>query len=199
MKPLIKIRKLEKQFECSMVEKIRNIQVQLNSIKTKNEVMHYFVFEIMRTLESGLLLSSLQIACSFLEYLIRYMVITNRVSSEKLNPNYTDIEVEYEITKQVEDIQKLSFTKMINELVQKGIITSNENTKLETLYQRIRIPVHHAIIGRYVNSYDENKLINEIFCTINERDFENTIENYSISELETICSFYKLLFSKINT
>lgn len=195
----IKIRPIDEQFVQSKVVRIRAIQSQLSSLKTRNEVMHYFISEINHCLEAGLLLASLQVSCSFFEYMIRYLIIMNRTAIVKTKSSRSNSELEYSISKEVEDVQKISFAKMLLELENNNLININEKDRFNNLYERVRIPIHHAIVGRYTSNNDDLGFYNEIFCIVGGRDFENTVEQYSLCEIEELCSCYKILFSKICT
>jgi hypothetical protein len=196
-----RVRPLDEQFEPEEAARIRSVQDRLAALKIRFDVSRYFVVEIIRCLEAGMLLSGLLVATALLELLVRVAVVNRRVS---VTPSTSTVEpgkVILEIHRAVEEDRSLGFSTLVMELEGIGVLSTSEAAELRRIYSSNRIPLHHAIIHRFIRFHtdpewrdflDESGLA--AFST--GRDFEEAIETQAISLLEEVCSGVEQVVSK---
>lgn len=180
------IRPLEQQFQPERIEEIRALQKRFELLQITFHPSKTFVFEIVCALESGLFLSPLLAAAALLELLVRETVI-DRLSpaAGRGRPNRA------EISHQIEESRFLGFDALVSRLSEFEILESEDCDRMKSLYSRIRIPLHHAIIGRYIRDRQEPWLADLFRGTPLENanqgaKFEETIEDFALDDLRSL-------------
>jgi hypothetical protein len=142
-------RSLDEQFEEGTVEKIREIQARLRRYPIRYSAGHLFAHEIDEALEAGLLLASVALASTLIEIFVRDKLINlhaDEINVDDLFPGHATGIAEIEI----EDLKKLSFKAIINQLVEYKVIDEATCSELSRFYERIRIPLLHGLTRRYL-------------------------------------------------
>ena len=201
-KSVMKARSVEEQFEPEQVKKIRDLQSRVDSLRTSHDASAYFMSEASRCLDAGLLLASLQVLTSGLELRVRELLIARELR-KRSNLSGDAFSVE-----QCFEEQRFTFRTMLDKLPQDGALTANECGDLMKVYGEIRIPVHHGIVGRYLQSLGENKDhgIADILwgntkahITTGESDLEDAVDKHGITELERVVSLIEAFSNKFPT
>jgi hypothetical protein len=180
------IRPLEQQFQPERIEEIRALQKRFELLQITFRPSKTFVFEIVRALEAGLFLSPLLAAAALLELLVRETVI-DRLSAAagRGRPNRA------EISHQIEESRSLGFDALVSRLSEFEILEPEDCDRMKSSYSRIRIPLHHAIVGRYIRDRQEPWLADLYRGTpleiVNQgKQFEETIEDFALDDLRSL-------------
>jgi hypothetical protein len=154
--------------------------------------------EITRCVEAGLLLASAQVTCSAWEHVVRRAVVKARAIRTNASSEQDRSRLESELLATAEDERNLTLPSMLEELVREHILTSSEATTMQGLYRRVRIPLHHGIIGRYVRSRSDTTMseLLGISSSLDSHSFEEQLETNAVTELEEILDQVELLCSR---
>ncbi|OFW31422.1 MAG: hypothetical protein A3J28_07175 [Acidobacteria bacterium RIFCSPLOWO2_12_FULL_60_22] len=143
----IGLRSLDRQFGARTVTRIRRIQARFKTLGTTWSVTRYFVVEIDRALEGGLLLGSLLIATSLLELTVRLSVLEHRHADERRKASPRSAR---KILKEIEEDRQLTFARMLRELKDAQIFTEADVTRFNGLYTSRGF---HSIMASRVASF----------------------------------------------
>lgn len=192
-----RLRQLERQFRRRTVDRIRAIQARLDSLSTTHSVLRYFIVEAQRTLEGGLLLPALLVVTTLLELRVRLAVLDHRLLGMSGKRRKTSAG---KILREIEEDRSFGFAKMLDELHKAKIITNVDKNRLTNLYKSTRIPLHHAITGRFIRDRAEQEnlvLLDDIGGRSGSHKFELVVEDYALPELEKTCDAIELLNRKV--
>jgi hypothetical protein len=196
----IQLRTPEQQFCSRDAAKIRSFQGRLRAIRTTGRASDYFLFETINCLEVGLILAALQVSTSALELRARELWISMKFKEmdDKSGGAYT-VETSIE--------QGLFFADLVNALKSHNIIALSESKRLKEIYKAIRIPMHHGIVRRYINSKEPNakSQILEILYryeiagfTTDQGEVESILEYHGIEDIGEIIAGLEILTAKCN-
>src|SRR5947207_5702720 len=148
----MKARKTEEQFDSDTAQMLRNLQRRLEAIRTTGKASDYFLFEAAGCLDRGLILGALQLATAALELRAREILVQYAIA---IIPEYdgpsNDVESAFEADR------GYFFYNIVAVLRGAGVIDIDDQIELIDVYKKIRIPLHHGIVGRYAgrSEYDE--------------------------------------------
>jgi hypothetical protein len=199
------IRPLEHQFEPEKVQKIRELEKSFQSLRSqfKVEAARYFVSEIVRCLEAGVLLAALEVATSLLELFVLALLIAARredhvfqhsVPSSQIFPPSPEDQIEREIT----DVKRLSFNSMVDEWAERRSIGQSDADAIKDFYKTVRIPIHHGLTRRFICpspdiDMQDDFLAGLFLAGLGRRarlhKFEEVIEDGSLRHLSSIVDF----------
>ncbi len=193
-------RSIEEQFEPDVAWKLRDFQRRLEIVRTTGEASDYFIWEALSCLDRGLLLATLQLATATLELRAREILIQHTIAglSDREGPAH-HIEIS------VEEDRGYLFGGILVALETRGAISAEDHQKLKHIYQQIRIPLHHGIVGRYLRSHKEggDEWIldalwgnRQVHLTTSETEMESVIERYGVDDLDHVISALELLTPK---
>ena len=185
------LRPLEKQFEAQTVKKIREQIESFRKLNLPYGPCHYYVFEIMRALEAGLLLAAIELSASLLELSLRELVFINREKSAIPNNEFGPflgqsarrLDLEYE--------RKVMFTQLVDELESTGFASPSDTEPIKKFYKQTRIPIHHGLPGRYAAKSKEcpsGDFFSVLFST-NIHSFEDALEKSALDDLRLVTNF----------
>jgi hypothetical protein len=191
-------RPLEQQFKAKTVTKIRGLIKSLQSLNVPAGPSNYYVFEIIRALETDLLLAAVELAASLLELMVRELVARLREKNAYLNheigpylgASARRLDLEYE--------RHLMFHQLVDELESSGIVTSANADLVRKFYREIRIPLQHGLTLRYV-SQSQNSPSSDLLAVLQAsciNSFEEDFEKRALEELKTVIHFIAVYSGK---
>lgn len=165
----------------------------LNILKSKiNSIVlnesKILLWEWITCYENKLYMASLWILVTFLEKYLRDVLIFQEYD---INPNNEDGLSKYDKIEQKieEDKKKFTFQWICDKLVTYDLLDEELSWTLKSLYQNLRIPVHHGIYKRLINHTNGNfkdsgtKIElseDKIICTNIEMEQSNVIVRHHI-------------------
>lgn len=199
-------RSIEEQFERDVALKLRLLEGRLEAVRTTGRASDYFIFEAVSCLDRGLLLGTLQLATAALELRARELLIQYAIAAAE-PPARREVADQIEIS--IEENRVYLFYGIVSALAELGMIDVNERSQLNRIYQEIRVPLHHGIVGRYsrrraVNDDDPiaEAILDALWAgyrghhTTSETDMESIVENYAVEDLGHVLTGLELLTSK---
>lgn len=180
------IRTLEQQFEPEDAAKLRIIQKAFESLKTGKRVSSYYIFEISRAIDAGMLLAALELSTTLLEIWLRDLLVIRKATKEKIKTNYEMTMFLAKYDRNIEGLERgASYHSIVKELEELEVIDSDEKNWLLKIYSEIRNPLHHGLSGRLLDSKSEvidvpsdsartpeEKLLDIILCPSPEDRYE---------------------------
>ena len=192
------LRPLEKQFEAKTVKKIREQIESFRNLNLPGGPCHYYVIEIMRALEAGLLLAAIELSASLLELSLRELVFFNReksvISDHEFGPFLGKLarrfDLEYE--------RNMMFTQLMDELESTGFASHNDTESIKRFYKETRIPIHHGLSGRYVAKSQEcpSGDFFSVLSSTSIHSFEDALEKNTLDDLRLVTSFLSKFYGK---
>lgn len=182
-------RPLEEQFEPGTVATIRNLQERFDALPLAGHPARYFTAEINRCLDAGLLLAAMHVALSLLELLFRELLIASEFEKRSLECEVHPVKLQYQIREEIEDTHKLGLKKIVAILSERGLVGSSDAAELRGFYDGVRIPIHHAIIGRLVKKFSWIHHLRELLLPVTLQDFDDMIEETALTHLDTMAHF----------
>ena len=190
-------RSLDEQFEEGTVERIREIQARLRRYPILYSAGHLFAHG--EALEAGLLLASVTLSSTLIEIFVRDKLIYLHADEINIDEQFRSHASGIAEIK-IEDIDKLTFTKIINQLVEKKEIDEDTCSDLSRFYKRIRIPLLHGLTRRYLRGKEFNSQfsladrdteefpIDEMFLSWGSRfmNLEDHLEEEALNILEEL-------------
>jgi hypothetical protein len=153
-----------------------------------------------------LLLATLQLVTAALELRARELLIQYAIVDAK-PPARREVADQIQIS--IEENRGYLFYGILSALETLGLIGMAERCQLKQIYQEIRIPVHHGIVGRYSRRQsleDDDPVAAEILDalwaayrghhTTSETDMESIVENHAVEDLGRVVTGLELLTSK---
>ncbi len=188
------VRPLEEQFEPETVERIRTLVATLDSLGCYEGAGRYYISELKRCLECGLLLAALQVAASLLELFVRDLLIQHRVRTK--SQDSTDYRHSTDLHEKVlEENRQLTFGAIIRELQGQGVITVDDAEFARSFYKSVRIPLHHGLSRRYVRlqaGLSEEDILDQALSLSRisrSHKIEEMIEDKALDQLESVMNF----------
>jgi hypothetical protein len=183
MKEQTKIRPLNQQFSLTTIHRIRHLQNRFGALNLIAPGMKQCCYEIIMCLEAGLLLSALFPIPAILESSVRELLIRQRARSvqNKITDfcNFTENEHE-----KYYEQREYGFSKMLAELAKISLIDDEKAKEFTAFYEKIRIPLHHGIVGRLSSNLDDTG-IDSLFGRLGrDHRIEYAIEDYGLELFE---------------
>ncbi len=159
----------------------------------------FYAEELGKALEAGLLLSSLQLASSYLECFIRELLIDHLSGLFASSFDVSHVNLVNHLEALLEDSSEpeWNFNRMLRYLHDTGVIQSIDAQHFIEFYRHIRTPVMHGLTRRFVRG---DRLPTEVLASashLNNRfeyrcervlHLENLIETGSIDFIEELLS-----------
>ena len=180
-------RDYKQQFGRKTVEKIDNCLDRLACLRFSGQTSHYYKVDLDLCLRGGALLGALHVASSLLEMLVREIAI--KKSSSNDNGQQSTVK---NAQRELENKRHIMFKSIIDDLAQATLIDSDLSEKSKAFYDYVRIPIHHGLPLRFVESNtnlnEEHKLLCKIFghdCDDSEfsvgmHTFEEVVEEITV-------------------
>jgi hypothetical protein len=185
------LRPLEQQFEAETVTKIRLLIEAFRALDVPAGPGRYYMSEIARSLEAGLLLAAIELSASLLELVVRELVA--RLQEQNADPHQEfgpyfgastrRLDLEYD--------RRLMFTQLLDKLESSSVVKSEDAALVRKFYKETRIPLHHGLPGRYVSGSQaspSNDLI-AVLSVASLHSFEEALEQRAIKELDCVVNF----------
>jgi hypothetical protein len=197
------IRPLEEQFEERTVQRVRALQADLMASRYDSGPGGFYIKELSRSLETGLLLASLHLATSFLESFVRDLLMYTLVDG--LSSGASRVELA-KLEKRLEDSTdpQWSFARIVSELQKSGVVDSSDGEAIKNYYKVVRIPIHHGLIRRFVRSHGERKedidsvdVFDMLFGRVKWHSFEQRLEEEGLDLIETAVAFVRKYSDKV--
>ena len=197
------IRSLEKQFEASRVKEIREIQNLLFSSIYDDSVGKYYVEEICKSLEAGLLLASINLIICYLEIVLRDLLFYRILNNHKINPNFN--KAASILQRQIEDTRdpQYSFIRILKDLEKYKDIEKIDRENLVCFYNEVRTPLHHGLIQRFVRNEGRrtNNLLDvdivDWFGRVRWMELESKLEGNGVQLLDDATNMINKFSDKI--
>ena len=174
--------------------------------RTTGRASDYFIFEAVSCLDRGLLLATLQLVTAALELRARELLIQYAIAAAE-PPARREVADQIQIS--IEQNRVYLFCGILSALEERGLIDVDERCQLKRIYQEIRIPLHHGIVGRYSrrgSADDDDSVVDSVLDalwagyrghhTTSETDMESLVENYAVEDLGRVVTGVELLTSK---
>src|SRR5438876_6156431 len=199
-------RSIEEQFQPDVALKLRLLEGRLEAVRTTGRASDYFIFEAVSCLDRGLLLATLQLVTAALELRARELLIQYAIAAAE-PPARREVADQIQIS--IEQNRVYLFCGILSALEERGLIDVDERCQLKRIYQEIRIPLHHGIVGRYSrrgSADDDDSVVDSVLDalwagyrghhTTSETDMESLVENYAVEDLGRVVTGVELLTSK---
>lgn len=184
------IRPLEEQFNYEKVKQIRLLIEAFRELDIPSGAGTYFRYEIVRSLEAGLLLAAIELSASLLELVVRDLVAKLREKKEGPLQKYGSYFSAFKRRLDLENDRRMMFLKLLDELESNAIITSENADPVRKFYKDVRIPLHHGLPGRYVSKSQQSPSDDLFAVMFTASDsFEDSIEQRAFEELVCVVNF----------
>lgn len=148
---IIAPRPIEQQIRHAKAKRFRRIQQDFNAVRPGGRSASFFIAEISRSIDAGLLLSAIVLSTTLLELWLREL-LGNQVSSR--NAIITGQASPARIDRELEGSDEIGrghmFAEIADDLYRYGVINLREINWLNSFYRSIRVPFHHGLTGRLV-------------------------------------------------
>lgn len=156
-------RSLEEQFEPVKASRLRLVNEAFLALRVSGRVSNYYLLEISRAIDCGMLLAAIELATTLLEIWLRDLLVIRKATQ---NPVKSIHELRWLMTKHDREIEGVKrgagFSEIIKELRLLDVIDDKEITWLKETYEQLRNPLHHGISGRIVNpEFQHGEMLNE--------------------------------------
>ena len=156
-------RSLEEQFEPEQANRLRLIEEAFLALRVSGRVSSYYLLEIARAIDRGMLLAAIQLATTLLEIWVRDLLVIRKATQYPIKSKH---ELRWRMTKidrEIEGVDRgLQFINLVLELHALEVIDKHEASWLKKTYKRLRNPLHHGISGRIVDpKFEHREMFNE--------------------------------------
>lgn len=198
-------RTLEEQLEPDKSSRLRIIQHAYESLRVRGRVSSYYIFEISRAIDSGMLLASIELATTLLEIWLRDLLVIRKAMQHSVTSEHEFSWVTTKLDREYEGrVRGVGYKEIVNELVKLKVIDSEERQWLDSLYGELRNPLHHGLSGRLLDpefkhldflgsaKTKEEMFLASLFCSSPDRRsevFEEYLDNDVMQHLEAIVNF----------
>lgn len=194
-------RPLEEQLDHSLVQRLRVVQIALSSLRVGKRVSSYYIFEIERAIEAGMLLAVFELSTTLLEVWVRDLLVIRKVMQKGVTSKKQLAMELANIDQELEGIERgPNFLTIVTELRKLDVLDDDEINWLRNDYQKTRNNIHHGLSGRLLSPNNENsKILAEILGspilrgasnpTKRLREFEDFIDEQAILFLEELVNF----------
>lgn len=196
------LQSLEQQFDPETVSRIHALQDRLNRLQITYHASRYFVSEAERCLENGLLLAALLVSNAMLELLVRETLAQARMREANPSRDKKRNALAYRLLKEAEEDRALFFRRMVNELVKRSVLSSDEAELLRRAYSSTRNQLFHGIIGRFVRDRSPSPQLRDFIESTglahfsDTRDFEKIIKSQGVEELKQVFTAVETIVAK---
>lgn len=198
-------RSLEEQFEPDQASRLRLIEEAFLSLRVSGRVSNYYLLEISRAIDRGMLLAAIQLATTLLEIWLRDLLVIRKATQAAVTSKHELRWLMTRIDRESEGIETgAKFGDLLKELYTLGVLTDEEVSWLKNTYKQVRNPLHHGISGRIVDpELQQREMLNEpknkeemflasLFASAPDRRisrFEEFIDREVAQHLEGIVNF----------
>ncbi|NRF16514.1 hypothetical protein [Vibrio coralliilyticus] len=200
-------RSIYEQLEDKDVRRLKIVQMGLETCRVPGRVSSYYIFEICRAIESGLLLASFELSTTLLELWLRDLLVVRKLTTLSISDKR---EIPYHLAQldmEIEGIKRgMSYRDMVLELQELEVIEQSEREWLMHIFNNVRNPLHHGLSGKLIGrrapsilKYKENittqdKILASIFGGFDSPhrrldNFEKLLDDEAISILEGVLNF----------
>jgi hypothetical protein len=156
-------RSLEEQFEPEVAARLRLVSEAFLALRVSGRVSNYYLLEIARAIDHGMLLAAIELATTLLEIWLRDLLVIRKATQV---PATSSHELRWRMTKHDREIEGTKrgagFAAMVEELRQFEVLDDEETAWLKETYEKIRTPFHHGISGRIVDpTLEHGDLLND--------------------------------------
>ena len=185
------IRPLDQQFEPDTVKWINKLIERLSNMRYPEGVSSYYAKDLQVCLEAGALLSSLHLAVTLTEVIVRSLVIA--YAMETLGPDIRKVQPTVET--RLEEQRYSGFPGLLDSLVENDHFDSEDAKNVKWIYDHVRIPILHGLPGRFSRQYDPgwgmiSKLLRWPGPT-GASDFERIIEQETIRIIDLLIEIFE--------
>lgn len=184
------MRSYKNQFDSATVERIDSIVSVIESIQFPTGPSRYYGIDLILCLKSGALIGSLVLVSALMELFVRGLIVaySNEAQSEYLR--------KVNIEKELESNRQIGFKGLLEYLVQCKLFDEKDSDRAVELYEKVRIPTHHGLPDRLVNSdFDTEffsfEVVKNKSFVVSQRDFEEFVEEKSLPLIEEIIGIIK--------
>lgn len=147
------IRGLANRVEPEIAQRLYIVREALLALKVDSRASRIYINEIADAIDCGLLLAAIDLATALVEIWVRDLLVIRKVTLVELKDKRKLSALISRIDKEIEGIERgQMFGSMCRELLALDVIDARELNWLEELYKRIRIPLHHGVSGRIVDT-----------------------------------------------
>ncbi|WP_289028110.1 hypothetical protein [uncultured Paraglaciecola sp.] len=199
-------RSLEEQLEAESCQKLRIIQASFESIRIQGRVSSYYVMDISRCIDRGMLLAAIELCTTLIEIWLRDLLVVRKATTDlSINKEqYKRLITKYDREIEGSDKRGLSSHQIISQLAKLNVLNTEEVEWLHSLFNKVRNPLHHGLTGKLVDpeyhSRDlvesaiskEEVLLATIFGNYPEQrlsSFEEFLDREAIGILEEALNF----------
>jgi len=175
------------------------------SLRVTGWVSNYYLLEISRAIDRGMLLAAIQLATTLLEIWLRDLLVIRKATQATMASKHELRWLMTKLDREIEGIKSgAKFGDLLKELHTLEVLTDEEVAWLQSTYKQIRNPLHHGISGRIVDpDLQQREMLNEpknkeemflasIFASAPNRRinrFEEFIDHEVTEHLEGIVNF----------
>ena len=198
------IRLLEEQVEPAYASRLRSVQTELTAARRPGRVSSYYIFEVCRAIDVGMLLSAMTVSTVLIEIWLRDMLASSLGDKKDISDR---IERDWNIASidaSIEEDRRASGHKIIRELAKLDVVDKSEVDWLRQKYQPFRNTLLHGISGRLVggslstspnelNRSRESMFLDTLLCGPDSRldEFENLLDRDACDYLEKVTEFIR--------
>ncbi len=171
-------------------DQVQDLLRRLAALEVSFHVSRRFIMEIEGCLRARLFLAALLVSPIVLEMIVRETLIKKRYSSKRTGKRIPSVVLD-EIDREAEVDKSLTFSRIAFELYETGVISDSEHKSLRSVYQRVRIPLQHGLVGRYVEANVDAEML-DIWETLGflrssrTPEFEENLEATALVDLEEV-------------
>lgn len=150
-------RTLEVQVSEDKSRRLRWIIAGFEALRIRGRVSSYYIMEICRCIDRGMLLAATELSTTLLEIWLRDLLVV-RLATMNLKINKEQYKLQLlKIDRELEGIRRRGQNshKIIKQLYDLKVITDTEVEWLLTFFENIRNPLHHGLSGKLLASGTE--------------------------------------------
>lgn len=199
-------RSLEQQLEAKHCKKLRVIQASFESLRIRGRVSSYYIMEISRCIDRGMLLAAIELSTTLVEIWLRDLLVVRKASTDLSIDKYQYRLLITKYDREIEGSKErgLSSHIIISQLTELDVLNSKEVEWLQSFFNKVRNPLHHGLTGKFLDpeyhSQDlvdsatskEEILLAEVFGNSPEKRlscFEEFLDREAIGILEGTLNF----------
>lgn len=155
-------RSLEEQFKPERANRLRLIEGAFLALRVSGRVSNYYLLEISRAIDRGMLLAAIHLASTLLEIWLRDLLVIRKATQNSVKSKHELCWLITKIDREIEGVNGgLRFGELVRELRTLEVIDENEASWLKETYKQLRNPLHHGISGRIVDpDFEGREMLN---------------------------------------
>jgi hypothetical protein len=146
MSKAIFTRSLEEQFEPEIAGRLRLIIEAFLALRVSGLVSNYYLYEIARAIDRGMLLAAITLATTLLEIWLRDLLVIRKTTQDTCA---SFVEVRLRMTKYDRELEGTErgpgFADLVIQLRALDVVDSGEVDWLNETYRKLRTPLHHGL------------------------------------------------------